>query len=93
MQKPSATNGKLLALSTDASCRYGIIVQKGYQKTGNVVGTVTTKMKGAYLFNDTSDTSNFDGCDRYFNDSPFIVYDPADYVIPPQVFVFSSYMF
>jgi P2X purinoceptor 4 len=41
-------------------------------------------MKGAYLFNDTSDTSNFDGCDRYFNDSPFIVYDPADYVIPPQ---------
>ena len=64
-------------------CRYSIIYQQGYQKTGSVVGTVTTKMKGAYLINNLS---NFDGCDGYFNHSEFIVFDPADYVIPPQVY-------
>ena len=62
--------------------RYGIIYEKGYQKTGSVTGIVTTKMKGAYLF---TNKSNFDGCDGYFNDTLFVVYDPADYVIPPQV--------
>ena len=45
---------------------------------------MTTKMKGAFQFNDTS---NFVGCEDYFNDSSFVVYDPADYVIPPQVCV------
>jgi P2X purinoceptor 4 len=59
---------------------YGIIYQKGYQKTGSVVGTVTTKMKGAYLFRNLSD---FVGCEDYFPED-FVVYDPADYVIPPQ---------
>ena len=65
--------------------RYGIIIQKGYQKTGNVVGIVTTKMKGAYEFEDV-DKKFMDGCDDYFK-SDFLVFDPADYVIPPQVHV------
>ena len=47
------------------------------------MGIVTTKMKGASLVNDTSD---FVGCEDYFNTS-YVVYDPADYVIPPQVCV------
>ena len=63
--------------------RYGIIYDKGYQKSGSVSGTVTTKMKGAYLFNNSDEF--MDGCEDYFNLSSFSVYDPADYVIPPQV--------
>ena len=65
--------------------RYGIIYQKGYQKTGNVAGTVTTKMKGVYLYENDVDRSDFEACKEYFNDSSFLVFDPADYVIPPQV--------
>ena len=68
--------------------RYGLIIQKGYQKTGNVVGIVTTKMKGAYEFD--SDRNFMDGCDNYFNSS-FLVFDPADYVIPPQVHAYTLY--
>jgi len=48
-----------------------------------VVGTVTTKMKGAYLFNNSADFMI--GCEDYFNLDSWSVYDPADYVIPPQV--------
>lgn len=62
--------------------RYGIGIQRGYQKTGNVVGIVTTKMKGAWGFE--NDRRFMDGCDDYFK-SEYLVYDPADYVIPPQV--------
>ena len=78
---PSQRDPTLVCCFVCHTHRYGIIYQKGYQKTGNVAGTVTTKMKGAYLLNDTDD---FDGCGDYFS-SPYRVFDPADYVIPPQV--------
>ena len=61
--------------------RYGIGWQHGYQKTGTVQSTVTTKLKGAWHYNNTYGdyTQNCTG------DVEEITFDVADFVIPPQV--------
>ena len=53
-----------------------------------MVGIVTTKIKGAYEFD--SDRKFMDGCDNYFK-SDFLVFDPADYVVSPQVHAYTMY--
>lgn len=58
---------------------WGIILQKGYQMTGPVTGTVTTKLKGA-AFYDGSHGDYSEGC----NDDINRTFDVGDYVIPPQ---------
>lgn len=50
------------------------VLQKGYQETDSIISTVTTKVKG-YAFTNTSDM-----------DPRF--WDVADYVIPPQVYIY-----
>ena len=63
--------------------RYGIILQKGYQVTGPVTGTVTTKVKGASHYE-----GNFgdysEGCVGE-NADINRTFDVGDYVIPPEV--------
>lgn len=61
-------------------CSYGIIVQKGYQTYGTVQGTVTTKLKGASVYR--GNMTFMDGCAMAKRE--WIVYDVADFVIPPQ---------
>ena len=62
--------------------RYGIILEKGYQKTGGVAGVVTTKLKGAWVYNGTEDFTQ--NCDDpvALTTAPW---DIADLVIPPEV--------
>ena len=69
--------------------RYGIVLQKGYQKFGSVSGIVTTKLKGASLYNGSY--GNFSqNCD---DDPEDFTFDVADYVIPPQVsWLYSLYV-
>ena len=60
---------------------YGIGWQHGYQKTGPVQSTVTTKLKGAWHYNGSygNYTQNCQG------DSEDVTFDVADFVVPPQV--------
>ena len=60
---------------------WGIIIQKGYQDVGAVKGSVTTKVKGAAFYNGSRQF--MDHCPK--SDHPWIVYDVADYIVPPQV--------
>ena len=62
--------------------RYGIVLQKGYQKTGPVSSVVTTKVKGASVYNGTEDyTQNcIDG--EGLSTAPW---DVGDLIIPPEV--------
>ena len=60
-----------------------ILTHKGYQKTGPVQGAVTTKLKGAWLYNATENGSFTQNCTD--SDEGWMVFDPADYIIPPQV--------
>lgn len=57
--------------------RYAIIWKKGYQETDTALTAITTKLKGTALVNFTGFKS------------PLLngmqIFDPADYVIPPQV--------
>jgi hypothetical protein len=48
---------------------YVIIYKKGYQETGLIVSSVTTKMKGT----------------AYTSDPVRPLWDVADYVVPPEV--------
>ena len=64
------------------SCSYGIVLQKGYQRTAPVQGTVTNKVKGASFYN--GDTTFMQNCMIDLNQT-WSVYDTSDYVIPPQV--------
>ncbi len=57
-------------------------MQKGYQITGPVTGTVTAKMKGASYYNGSlGDYREFCGVNGDINRT----FDNGDYVIPPQV--------
>lgn len=67
--------------------RYAIVWKKGYQEFDTGLSAVTTKLKGTSLVNFTGFKS------------PLLngmhIFDPADYVIPPQVwrhfhFIYSS---
>ena len=60
---------------------YGIGYQQGYQKTGPVQSTVTTKLKGAWRYNGSYGDYTHN-CGGYVGNTTF---DEADYVIPPQV--------
>ena len=70
--------------------RYGIIWERGYQITGPVTGTVTTKVKGSYFYNGSN--SNYapscDGVLDYMR-----TFDPGDFVIPPEVSVLHVCLF
>ena len=71
-------------------CRWGIIYQKGYQITGPITGTITTKLKGASYYNGS--LGNFgDGCGE-IDGNVNRTFDVGDYVIPPQVNVVTGYM-
>ena len=61
--------------------RYGIGWQQGYQKTGTVQSTVTTKLKGAWHY----DGSYGDYTQNCTSDVEETTFDVADFVIPPQV--------
>ncbi len=60
------------------SFSYAIVYKKGYQEHDTALSAVTTKLKGTAVV-------NFTGFD-----SPLLngvkVFDPADYVVPPQVY-------
>ena len=60
---------------------YGLGYQQGYQKTGSVQSTVTTKLKGAWGYNGSYGdyTQN---CDNPVRN---VTFDTADIVIPPVV--------
>ena len=62
------------------SFRYVIVYKKGYQETDGVISTVNTKVKGTAYVNFTTHFHSplFQGMQ---------IYDPADYVIPPQVWL------
>ena len=62
--------------------RYNIVYMKGYQDMESVLGTVSLKTKGAMLYNNSYQPfmQNCNGT----SGSPQ-VFDPADYIIPPQV--------
>ena len=62
--------------------RYAIIYNKGYQKTEEVVSTVTTRVEGIGYTNGSGIYEN--AGDR--------VWDSSDYVIPPQVDVYTDDM-
>ena len=64
---------------------YAIVLQKGYQKTGPVQGAVTTKVKGAWLYNTSESGSFTQNCTDSIANEEWMVFDPADYIIPPQV--------
>jgi len=49
-----------------------------------VQGAVTTKLKGAWKYNITRDGDFSENCSEV-DSRDWLVYDPADYVIPPQV--------
>ena len=51
---------------------------------GMVQGAVTTKLKGAWKYNVTRDGDFSENCSEV-DSRDWLVYDPADYVIPPQV--------
>lgn len=57
-------------------------MKKGYQKTGPITGTITTKLKGASFYNGShGDFSvNCEGLGEVER-----TFDVGDYVIPPQV--------
>ena len=61
--------------------RYGLGWQHGYQKTGAVQSTLTTKLKGAWGYNGSYGDYR-QNCDSQVGN---ITFDVADYVIPPQV--------
>ena len=61
--------------------RYTIIYSKGYQDKDNVLGGVTMKLKGVEFYN-ASQEPFLQNCQ---GSTGAQVYDPADYVIPPQV--------
>lgn len=61
---------------------YGIVVQKGYQKMGPVHSTVTTKIKGASLYNGSLGWDFMQNCPTEERNST--VFDTADYIIPPR---------
>ena len=66
------------------TCSWGIIIDKGYQDKGAVQGVITTKLKGASLYNwsEGNDDQFLQNCQI----SPeWAVYDSADYLIPPRV--------
>ena len=57
--------------------RYAIIYEKGYQETDKAIVTTTTKVKGTTFVDfGKFNSSLFNGVQ---------IYDPEDYVIPPQV--------
>ncbi|XP_065664262.1 P2X purinoceptor 4 isoform X3 [Hydra vulgaris] len=55
---------------------YVIVYKKGYQDFDNAISTVTTKLKGTSYVNYNNVASPFH--------ENIEVYDPADYVVPPQ---------
>jgi len=59
--------------------RFVIVYKKGYQQFDSSISTVTTKLKGTTFV----DFGNFNS--TLFNG--IRIYDPTDYVIPPQVSV------
>ena len=60
-------------------------MQKGYQMTGPVTGTITTKLKGASRYNGShGDYSH--GC-AGINGDINRTFDVGDFVIPPQVLI------
>ena len=61
--------------------RYSVIYKKAYQNTEVVTGSVTIKLKGFDVLN-VSDEPFMQNC---VNTAGPQVFDPADYVIPPQV--------
>ena len=63
-----------------------MIWEKGYQKTGPVQSAVTTKLKGASLFNGSQDFMV--NCVNESSDDG-VVFDVGDYVIPPQVGIYN----
>lgn len=73
-------NGMLHHTHTFSSRSFGIVYEKGYQKFGPVAGVVTTKLKGASIYDgsygDFNPTCN--GTDNF-------TFDVGDFVIPPQV--------
>ena len=70
---------------TPCTHSYAIVLQKGYQKTGPVQGAVTTKVKGAWLYNTSESGSFTQNCNDSIVNEEWMVFDPADYIIPPQV--------
>ena len=63
--------------------RYSIIYSKGYQDTQTVIGAVTTKLKGVQYYNATGGVPFLQNC--VATNGPLVL-DPADYVIPPEVY-------
>eukprot|EP00731_Ephydatia_muelleri_P007737 Em0004g75a len=59
---------------------YSIIYSKGYQDKDNVFGGVTMKLKGVEFYN-SSQEPFLQNCQ---GSTGAQVYDPADYVVPPQ---------
>ena len=62
-------------------CSYGLGYQQGYQKTGSVQSTLTTKLKGAWRYNG----SHGDYRQNCVNPVRNVTFDVADIVIPPLV--------
>ena len=62
-------------------CSYGLGYQQGYQKTGSVHSTLTTKLKGAWHYNG----SYGDYTQNCGNPVRNVTFDVADFVIPPLV--------
>ena len=65
---------------------WGIVIQKGYQITGPITGTITTKLKGASYYNGSFGDYS-EGCTGAQGDINR-TFDVGDYVIPPQVIYF-----
>ena len=59
------------------------MIQKGYQITGPITGTITTKLKGASYYNGSFGDYS-EGCTGAQGDINR-TFDVGDYVIPPQV--------
>ena len=62
-------------------CSYGLGYQQGYQKSGSVQSTLTTKLKGAWRYNG----SYGDYTQNCGNPVRNVTFDVADFVIPPLV--------
>ncbi|XP_064392414.1 P2X purinoceptor 4-like isoform X2 [Halichondria panicea] len=60
---------------------YGIVLQKGYQKTGPVSSVVTTKVKGASVYNGTEDYTQHCIDGEGLSTAPW---DVGDLIIPPE---------
>lgn len=64
------------------SYRYGIVYEKGYQKAGSVQSIVTTKVKGAYVYNGSEIYAQNCADPEGICKAPW---DVADVIIPPEV--------